>query len=72
MIKPEFSEEIIEAFAEAWASIDGKLGLFLEGKKNSSVVDEYGHYGGYLAEAEELLIRAKIRIKSIDLEERLK
>ncbi|MDO6967010.1 hypothetical protein [Rhizobium alvei] len=54
--KPNAS--IIEAVAEAWASIDGRLRQFHDGKING---DMDGTYGGYLAEAKELLLRAAKR-----------
>lgn len=44
----------IEAVAEAWASIDGKLDEFKGGKCG---FDEKGHFDGYMSEASELISR---------------
>lgn len=60
--------EIVEAFASAWASIDGKSAHFEQGK---SGYDEGGYYEGYMAEAAELLNRAGKRITAFDLFDRL-
>lgn len=61
----EFSEVVIERFARAWASIDGKSAEFdRERGKPIPYKDDIeeegwtGHYVGYMAEAEELLKRA--------------
>lgn len=66
--------EIVEAFAAAWASIDGKLAAF-EREANGSIPQGHpqytGHYDGYMYEAAELLSRAGKRIKSFDLFDRL-
>ena len=42
-----------EALAQSWASIDGKLDMFLKGKGRSETAYG-GHYGGYMAEAKEM------------------
>ncbi len=44
----------IEAIAEVWASIDGKLREFALGRAGD---DAEGYYEGYLAEATEMLGR---------------
>jgi hypothetical protein len=67
MIKvPELTKE--EALAEAWASIDGKLDAFRREHARSRVApldreeDGYtGHYEGYMAEAEEMIVRLRAR-----------
>ena len=65
MRENEYSEVIIERFARAWASIDGKVDTFdRERGKPIPHMDDMkeegwtGHYVGYMAEAEELLKRA--------------
>lgn len=65
--------EIVEAFAAAWASIDGKLEAFEREKGGMDYDDpQYtGHYEGYMYEAAELLNRAGKRISSFDLFDRL-
>lgn len=60
-----FSEEVVERFARAWASIDGRLEDF-DRERNKALPPEEawgseewtGHYIGYMAEARELLERA--------------
>ena len=60
-----FSEEVVERFARAWASIDGRLDEF-DRERNRPLPPEEawdgetwtGHYIGYMAEARELLERA--------------
>jgi hypothetical protein len=60
-----FSEEVVERFARAWASIDGRLEDF-DRERNRALppaeaweTEEWtGHYIGYMAEARELLERA--------------
>jgi hypothetical protein len=53
-----FEPAAIEALADAWASIDGKAEKFRAGKGAASFEDEPGgHYSGYMAEAEEMLVR---------------
>lgn len=53
-----FDRETVEALADAWASIDGKVELFRAGKDAKRFEDEPGgHYSGYMAEAEEMLVR---------------
>jgi len=47
----------IEALAEAWASIDGKLDDFRAGKTAPNIEDFGGRYAGYMAEAEEMIAR---------------
>lgn len=61
----EFSDVIIERFARAWASIDGKVEAF-DRERGQMAPDKEdwerdgftGHYMGYMAEAAELLKRA--------------
>jgi hypothetical protein len=60
-----FSEEVVERFARAWASIDGRLEDFDRERKKALLPPEAweseewtGHYIGYMAEARELLERA--------------
>ena len=43
--------EAIEALAEAWASLDGKLDEFLAGRRGE---DTEGDYHGYLSDAARL------------------
>jgi hypothetical protein len=53
-----FDPEAIEALADAWASIDGKIEQFRAGKGAPSLEDEQGgHYSGYMAEAQEMMER---------------
>ena len=63
MSETEFSEAVVERFARAWASIDGKVEAF-DRERGVPIPDDIeavgftGHYLGYMAEAEELLKRA--------------
>ncbi|MDJ1632299.1 hypothetical protein [Rhizobium rhizogenes] len=50
--------EIIEEVARAWASIDGNGELFDSCKVSREQEKALGHYGGYMAEAEELFRRS--------------
>ena len=57
----------VEAVAEVWASIDGKLEKFRDERAivngpfaTSSIVKD-GHYAGYMAEAEEMIDRLRER-----------
>ena len=60
--KFDFDQDMIEALAESWASIDGKLEKFRDGKGAASLEDEPGgHYSGYMAEAQELAERLLAR-----------
>ena len=52
------TDEATEALAASWASVDGMLDQFKAGKESS---DHDGYYQGYLADAEELIRRLKIR-----------
>ncbi len=57
----EFSEVIVERFARAWASIDGKTEAFDRERGGGMEYDDpayTGHFEGYMAEAKELLKRA--------------
>jgi len=51
----------VEALAASWASIDGHLEAFNEGRGKSVFDDRTGHYAGYMEEARELLERLKAR-----------
>lgn len=64
--------EVVEGFAAAWASIDGKIDAFLS-EKGRSYLEEgnTGTYEGYMTEESELLNRAGRWITSFDLFERL-
>lgn len=54
----QFDPIIIEALADAWASIDGKVEKFRAGKGAASIEDEPGgYYSGYMSDAEELAMR---------------
>lgn len=52
---------LVEALAEAWASIDGKAEKFLACKADRAAENNMGHYGGYVAEARELIRRLERR-----------
>lgn len=52
---------IVTAVAESWASIDGKLSKFEECRDDPSKEETGGYYGGYMCEAEELLVRMERR-----------
>ena len=52
------TSEAIEALAEAWASLDGKLDEFLAGRRGE---DTEGDYHGYLSDAAELAKRLEHR-----------
>jgi hypothetical protein len=53
-----FDAAAIEALADAWASIDGKVDEFRAGKGAKSIEDEPGgHYSGYMAESLEIMKR---------------
>ncbi len=69
-----FHPEVVEAFAAAWASIDGKLEKFEAEKalpKDYPQAQIAGHYDSYMFEAAELLSRAAKRLPNMDLWERL-
>ncbi len=51
----------IEAIAEAWASIDGRLDHFHLCRMNAEAERLLGHYEGYMAEAKELIERVAAR-----------
>lgn len=54
--------EAVEAVADAWASIDGKLDEFRAGKSAVSIEAEPGgYYSGYMSDAEELVRRLLTR-----------
>jgi hypothetical protein len=49
----------VEAFARAWASMDGRLSDFIACKQDPEREKVEGRYEGYMADAEELIRRAK-------------
>ena len=51
----------IEAIAEAWASIDGKLETFNLCKTDKELEEIWGYYEGYITDSEELLTRVEKR-----------
>src|SRR5947207_3046764 len=53
-LQDEFHTSMIEALAEAWASIDGKTERFHKGRCGE---DEDGTFEGYCTEARELVRR---------------
>jgi len=64
--KQENSATAIDALAEVWASIDGKLDKYLIDKgTDGGMVDEhgmpYGYYDGYQVDAQELIVRLEGR-----------
>lgn len=63
--------DYIEALAEAWASIDGKLFAFKADKDLLLQDDGDGSYEGYMAEAKEMTNRLAVRgFKIVPIEER--
>lgn len=50
-------DSAVEALAEAWASLDGKMSDFIRGKRATSIEAYGGYYAGYLSDASELLNR---------------
>jgi len=55
----------VEALAEAWASIDGKLASFQRERSQPDMAWDHpefkGHYVGYISEAEEMIRRLEAR-----------
>lgn len=51
----------VEALAESWASIDGKLERFRACKADAAVEQVEQCYGGYISEAEEMIRRLERR-----------
>lgn len=51
----------VEAVAEAWASIDGRLDLFQCCKADAELEEVEGRYGGYMADAVALISRIEAR-----------
>ncbi len=51
----------IEALAEAWASIDGRLERFRACKADKALDLKDGSYSGYMCEAEEMIERLETR-----------
>lgn len=60
-LPPIVADNAVDAVADAWASIDGKLTEYRRGKKAKSILAFGGHFAGYQAEAEELIRRIKRR-----------
>lgn len=61
MAELEYDEVVVERFARAWASIDGKAEAFDRERGTAIEYDDpsyTGHFEGYMAEAKELLKRA--------------
>jgi len=55
-------DQVLDAIAESWASIDGRLEEYRMGRAGKTVTaDRGGFHEGYLTEAEELLARAEAR-----------
>lgn len=54
-------DSAIEALADAWASADGKCARFRECKENPDLEATDGYYGGYMADAEDLMTRLQNR-----------
>lgn len=54
-----FTPGPVEALAEAWASIDGKLEKFRDSK--GAPLEAGGHYDGYMEEAKEMIRRLRTR-----------
>jgi hypothetical protein len=53
----KISTEVIEAIADAWASVDGRGDDFRAGKDPDAIDDPGGYYSGYMADAAELAKR---------------
>ena len=53
--------DAVEALAQSWASIDGKLERFFECKADPELDDTEGRYQGYMCEAEEMIKRLGTR-----------
>jgi len=53
---------LVDAFASAWASMDGNSSEFERGRNHQD--DISGYYEGYIADATELLSRANKRLNS--------
>lgn len=51
----------VEALADAWASMDGKLDEFRAGKGMNVREQPGGHYSGYITDAESLIKRLEAR-----------
>lgn len=58
---PPVMDSATEALADAWASIDGKLDKFRRGKTAKSIMSYGGHYEGYMADADEMILRLRRR-----------
>lgn len=53
-------KELVERVARAWAAQDGKTELFDRCVTDPEMEEEYGHHGGYTAEAYDLLETAGV------------
>jgi len=51
----------VDAVAQAWSSIDGKLGHYLRERDLPIGEQARGHGAGYEAEAEEMIVRLRAR-----------
>ena len=51
----------IEAIADAWASIDGRMGSFRAGKGKPRSDAAGGHYDGYILDATSMMERLEQR-----------
>lgn len=59
----------VEALADSWASIDGKLDQFRDCKASPMLEEDLGSYEGYMAEAQEMIKRIEVRgFKLVPLE----
>lgn len=64
--KYDWSDDLAERVGRAWASIDGKLHHFIAEKgmpipQDMEASGFTGHYIGYIADAEELIMRANLK-----------
>ena len=77
MPKHELNVAAVDALAEAWASIDGKLDKYIEDRDTEggapkgwreSGENPWGYYQGYQVEAEEIIRRlAKRKFKLVPI-----
>lgn len=57
----QIDQRIVDAVAEAWASIDGKGGLLMACRADEIYEDRYGYANGYDSDARSLIERAMKR-----------
>ena len=55
------TDTTVEALAEVWASIDGKLEAFRANKADRLLDRTIGHYRGYMEDAREMISRLEKR-----------